>query len=134
MQEGSNRPADPLARIATALEEAQFAFVFGSYGTPAFGPESDLDVAVQFQQPLSTEEMLSLAGRLDEVAGRRVDLVDLRKADPIIAMQVLRSGKPFLVANRRALTEFQMYAPAMYFDWKVCRRPVEEAMRASPSR
>jgi len=37
-------------------------------------------------------------------------------------MQVLRSGKPFLVANRRALTEFQMYAPVMYFDWKVCRR------------
>ncbi len=120
-----------LARVAAALEGVEFALVFGSYGTPAFGPESDLDIAVQFPGALSGAEFLSLAGRLDEAAGRRVDVVDLRGADPIIAMQVLRNGKPFLVADRRALTDFQMYTPSRYFDWKICRRPVEEAMQAS---
>jgi predicted nucleotidyltransferase len=125
---------DVLARVAAALKGVEFALVFGSYGTPAFGPESDLDVAVQFPKALSGEEFISLSGRLDEVAGRRVDVVDLRAADPVIAMQVLRNGKPFLVADRRALTDFQMYTPSRYFDWKVCRRPVEEAMRASVRR
>jgi predicted nucleotidyltransferase len=134
MKEGASRPADPLPRVAEVLEGAQFAIVFGSYGTAGFGPESDLDVAVQFSKPLSFEERISLAGRLEEAAGRRVDIVDLREADPIIAMQVLRGGKPFLVADRRALTDFQMYTPTRYFDWKICRRPVEEAMKASATR
>jgi predicted nucleotidyltransferase len=127
-------PPDLLSRIGAALEGAQFAYVFGSFGTPAFGPESDLDVAVQFPKALSGEEFITLAGRLDEAAGRRVDVVDLRKADPIIAMQVLRNGRPFLMADRRALIDFQMYAPSRYFDWKICRRPVEEAMRAGVPR
>lgn len=134
MKEGSNRSEDPLPRVAAALEGAQFAIVFGSYGTAAFGPESDLDVAVQFPKPLTGEERIALAGRLEEAAGRRVDIVDLREADPIIAMQALRGGRPFLVADRRAMTEFQMYTPTRYFDWKICRRPVEEAMRASAAR
>jgi hypothetical protein len=36
-----------------------------------------------------------------------------------------------LVAEPRALAEFQMYTPSRYFDWKITRRPIEEAMRAS---
>lgn len=134
MNASRDGPPDLLSRIGAALEGAQFAYVFGSFGTPAFGTESDLDVAVQFPKAFSGEEFISLSGRLDEVAGRRVDVVDLRAADPVIAMQVLRNGKPFLVADRRALTDFQMYTPSRYFDWKVCRRPVEEAMRASVRR
>ncbi len=126
--------ADLLGAVAEALKGAQFAIVFGSYGTAAFGPGSDLDVAVQFPSVLSGRELISLAGRLEEAARRRVDIIDLQATDPIIAMQVLRSGKPFLVADRRALMDFQMYTPARYFDWKVCRRPVEEAIRASALR
>lgn len=134
MNGSSGGSPDILSRVAVALEGAQFAIVFGSFSTAAFGPGSDLDVAVQFPKALSGEELLALAGRLEDAAGRRVDIVDLRRTDPIIAMQVLRNGVPFLVADRRALTEFQMYAPARYFDWKICRRPVEEAIRASASR
>jgi hypothetical protein len=34
-------------------------------------------------------------------------------------------------AEPRSLAEFQMYTPSRYFDWKITRRPIEEAMRAS---
>lgn len=123
-----------LARVSAALEGAQFALVFGSFGTPSFGPESDLDIAVSFPRALPAMDLVSLAGRLETAAGRRVDVVDLRRADPIIAMQVLRYGRPILVAEPRALAEFQMYTPSRYFDWKITRRPIEEAMRATAAR
>ena len=123
--------ADPVKRVAAALEGAQFALVFGSFGTPSFGPESDLDVAVSFRRALPAMDLIALVGRLETAAGRRVDVVDLRRADPVIAMQVLRNGRPILVAEPRALAEFQMYTPSRYFDWKITRRPIEEAMRAS---
>ena len=120
-----------LEALKAPLAGARFAYVFGSYGTPAFGPASDVDVAVSFGRTLPFDEKLARRAALERIAGRPVDLVDLDAADPIIRMQVLKTGRPFLVADTRALHEFGMYALAAYFDWKISRRPVEEAMRAS---
>ena len=123
-----------LERVGALLEAARFAFVFGSFGTPGFRDESDLDLAADFGRRLESHERFALASRPAEAAGRPVDLVDLRNADPIIAMQVLRTGRPFLVRDASALGVFRMTAPSLYFDWKISRRPVEDAMwrRARP--
>ena len=119
---------DLLERVGKLLEAARFAFVFGSFGTPDFRDQSDVDLAVDFGRSLESDERFDLASRLAETAGRPVDLVDLRNADPIIAMQVLKTGRPFLVHDRFALDVFRMTAPSLYFDWKISRRPVEDAM------
>ncbi|HYN42018.1 MAG TPA: nucleotidyltransferase domain-containing protein [Thermoanaerobaculia bacterium] len=123
-----NPEADLLERIRPHMEAARFAFVFGSFGTPVFRDDSDLDLAADFGHPLSSRERFDLSSRLAEAVGRAVDLIDLRNADPIIAMQILRTGQPFLVHDAHALAVFRMTAPSIYFDWKLCRRPVEEAM------
>ena len=125
-----------LEKLLPALEGASFALVFGSFGTGRFGPESDVDLAVRFPRPLPRAEFFDLLHRLSEIAGRKVDLVDLGTADPIIAMQVLRHGRPLLVRDRAAFESFRMTTPSRYFDWKLSRRPVEErlwAAVASPS-
>lgn len=114
--------------ILPALEGASFALVFGSFGTEHVRPESDLDLAVRFPKPLAQVKILELTHRISEIAGRRVDLVDLASADPIIAMQVLRHGRPLLVRDRAAFETFRMTTPSRYFDWKLSRRPVEERM------
>ena len=51
---------DLLERVRPHLEGARFAFVFGSFGTPAFGDESDLDLAVDFGRRLESRERLEL--------------------------------------------------------------------------
>ena len=119
-----------LDELLPALEGASFALVFGSFGTERFGPDSDIDLAVRFPRPLPPGAILSLIHRLSEISNRRVDLVDLGSADPIIAMQVLRHGRPLLVRDRAAFETFRMTTPSRYFDWKLSRRPVEERMRA----
>lgn len=124
----ANPETDLLERIRPHLEAVRFAIVFGSFGTPVFRDDSDLDLAADFGRPLSSRERFDLSRRLAEAAGRGVDLIDLRNADPIIAMQILRTGQPFLVHDAHALAVFRMTVPSLYFDWKLCRRPVEEAM------
>lgn len=121
-------PGEILESVLPLLAAARFAFVFGSFGTPAFGEESDLDLAVDLGRKLASRERFDLGARLDEAAGRRVDLVDLRSSDPIIAMQVLKTGRPFLVNDPAALAVFRMTTPSRYFDWKISRRPVEASM------
>ena len=118
-----NGSAIDLEYLMPALAGARFAYVFGSYGTPAFGPESDLDVAASFGRALTFDEKLTRRASLERLAGRPVDLVDLDAADPIIRMQVLKTGRPFLVTDSHAQHEFAMYALAAYFDWKTSRRP-----------
>jgi predicted nucleotidyltransferase len=126
-----NGSAIDLEHLKPVLAGARFAYVFGSYGTPAFGPESDVDIAVSFGHALAFDEKLTRRAALERAAGRPVDLVDLDAADPIIRMQVLKTGRPFLVTDSHAQHEFAMYALAAYFDWKLSRRPVEDAMRAA---
>ncbi len=120
-----------LEAVASELPQARFAFAFGSFGTPRFGSESDLDVAADFGRRLPSREFLDLSSRLSARVDRTVDLIDLRAADPIISMQVLRTGRPFLVRDPGALAVFRMTVPSRYFDWKASRRPVEEAMWAA---
>lgn len=120
-------------RLLPALEGASFALVFGSCGTDRFRPESDIDLAVRFPRPLPQAEFFDLLYRLSELARRKVDLIDLGAADPIIAMQVLRHGQPLLVRDRAAFETFRMTTPSRYFDWKISRRPVEERLWAGAS-
>lgn len=122
---------DLLNEAVSELPGARFAFVFGSWGTPRFRAESDVDIAADFGRRLPAQELLDLAQRLSARLGRTVDLVDLWSADPIISMQVLKTGRPFLVRDRAALLQFQMKTPSRYYDWKICRRPVEQAMWAA---
>jgi predicted nucleotidyltransferase len=120
-----------LARsLGEALGDCRFAFVFGSFLTRGFGAESDVDVAADFGNVLGLDERLSLNERLDAATGRHVDLVDLWRADPIIAMQVLKHGRLLVARDRRALAAFQMKAISEYLDWKIDRAPVEAALLA----
>ncbi len=88
-------------------------------------------VAASFGRALTFDDKLAHRAALEGAAGRPVDLVDLDAADPIVRMQVLKTGRPFLVTDSHALQEFAMYTLAIYFDWKISRRPVEETMQAA---
>ena len=114
--------------LARELGGAQFALLFGSAGTPYFTDESDVDVAVQYGQRLGLAERLRLAAALAAVIGRAVDLVDLREADPVLAFQVLKSGRIFLLNDPHAYRRFAARVLSEYADFKLDRRPIEAAL------
>lgn len=125
---------DIAAAVRDVLQDApvgvRFAYVHGSAAAGRLGPESDVDVALWADRALSPEERLEISQRLERHLHRTVDLLDLRRGDAIVRMQVLEHGVPVLVEDARALAEFRMYTPALYFDVKIQRRPVEQAMAA----
>lgn len=116
------------AALAGELGGVQFALLFGSFGTPYFSGQSDVDVAVQFPQPLSLSARVKLVAALEAAIARNVDLVDLRATDPILALQVLSSGRPLVTNDTRAYHQFAVRTLSEYMDLKLDRRPVEEAL------
>jgi predicted nucleotidyltransferase len=120
-----------LDRLRRELAGARFAYVFGSILTEAFGDESDVDVAVDFGAPLTATGRLALSGTLAVALGRDVDIVDLRAADPVIKMQVLRYGHLLVEGDQASRYAFEMTALSEYMDLKLDRAPVEAMIARS---
>ena len=68
--------------------------MFGSIARGDAKPTSDLDVLVEFDQPVSLSAFLALENALAELAGRRVDLVSRPALKRFIGERVLGEAVP----------------------------------------
>lgn len=95
------------------------AYLFGSVARGTAGTDSDIDVAVLFDaDPPATLEGLhtDLAQDLEELLGRRVDLVVLNRAPLDLVHRVLRDGILVCDAHRSARIRFEVRSRNEYFD------------------
>lgn len=78
-------------RLASRLRAAgvTYATVFGSVARGQALPDSDIDVAVSFGKPMSSDLRLAILGIVADVSGRSVDLIDLESADGLIRARAL---------------------------------------------
>jgi predicted nucleotidyltransferase len=72
------------------------AFVFGSTVNHSRRADSDVDIAVLFDQPLNSVEKQRLAEHLTLNMAYPVDLIDLRHANGVILQQILRTGRKII--------------------------------------
>jgi predicted nucleotidyltransferase len=68
---------------------ATYATVFGSVARGQARPDSDMDVAVSFGKPMSSDLRMAVIGIVADVSGRSVDLIDLESAGGLILAQAL---------------------------------------------
>ncbi len=131
---GENGFEDPLLRrVAEFLDERfglETLWLFGSEAQGRATPLSDVDVAVLLTKRPPAEEWLQTLGDVDGLYGKHVDLVDLERASPILAMQVLRHGRLLEDKNPSRRIAFTCKTLSMYEDLKIFRRPMEEALLA----
>lgn len=72
--------------------DIRLAILFGSLAKGRATPQSDLDLAVLMEAPLSAETRIALIGDLSQAIGRPVDLVDLRMVGEPLVGQILKHG------------------------------------------
>jgi uncharacterized protein len=68
--------------------------VFGSVARGEVGPASDLDILVEFAEPVGLSDFLALEDRLGALTGLRVELVSRRALKPFIGRRVLHEAVP----------------------------------------
>lgn len=103
-------------------------WIYGSEAKGAARPGSDLDLGALFAHRIEPVETLDAAAELSRRLGRDVDLVDLDRASPILAMQVLRNGR--LILDAKPPHRHELFARTInrYEDLKIIRRPMEQAL------
>ena len=84
------------------------AYLFGSRSRSEATVASDLDLGILCNEPLALAALIALEDELDSATGGRVDLVDLARADPFLALDVVRGDRIYERDGRR-LDEFDLH-------------------------
>jgi predicted nucleotidyltransferase len=108
--------------VAIIREEPHvpLAYLFGSRVEEQASPEADLDIALHTRGDFSWEDLYRIRGRISMVLETdRLDLVWLDKADPILAFEVIRTGKPIHSTDPDLLNEFELMAKKRYYDYRI---------------
>lgn len=66
-----------LTELLAKRQTLKLAILFGSHATETAGPDSDIDVAVLDERPLSAADKEKLIREIAYNCGRPVDLIDL---------------------------------------------------------
>lgn len=110
------------------LLDADSVYLFGSAVTGKMTRESDIDLAVLASRRLDPVAVFEARGRMSDMVGMPIDLVSLREASPIVAMQVIRKGRLLIDRDRPGTARFVMTLPSRYEDLRLSRKPIEDAL------
>ncbi len=108
-------------------------YLFGSVARGDALPDSDLDVAVLYRaDPPHTLEGsgVRLAGELEQITGKSVDVVVLNRAPVDLVHRVLRDGILIFESDPPARIAFEVRSRNFYFDLQ----PILERYRRGKSR
>ncbi len=85
-------------RIAPKLREygVTRAAVFGSLARGEAGPESDLDLLVEFEKGRSLLDLVGLQQDLTEMLGTEADVVTYKSLHPLLRDRILAEQVPLL--------------------------------------
>jgi len=92
-----SNPIDVLSLLAACRPELREhgvtgLWLFGSAARGELTVASDLDLLVEFERPVSLFEFARLQRRLQELLGRRVDLVTREALKPPLRERILREA------------------------------------------
>lgn len=106
-----------------------FIILFGSFAKGTAREDSDIDLAYFSSQQLSSYERFILAGDLALIAGREIDLVDMKQIDTVFTMQIFSEGMPIYIKDKNEFIRQRMRAYSMYAALSEQRAPILDAIK-----
>jgi len=110
-----NSSAGVLAEALQSRPGVRLAVLFGSAARGSTAPGSDLDVGVLIDP--GREDTTALEVALARATGRRVDVVRLDAAPPLLRFEIARDGRVLLERKPYAWVDFRARAMTDWWDW-----------------
>lgn len=108
-------------------EELQLVLLFGSIAKGTFHRKSDIDLGFLFDEPVDVLTLTNEVAKL--LHSDRVDVVDLRRASPLLKFSAAQKGKILHERSDGLFNEFLSLAFRMYIDTKKLRDAHGEMIR-----
>lgn len=115
----SDHYAALLAPILDRYPQTEAVYLYGSWGSAAHRPQSDIDIALllPLQQARNTDEYewTAVAEAVARAAGvERCDLINLHSASTILRKEVIAAEQRIHCADRYAADTFEMLTLSLY--------------------
>jgi predicted nucleotidyltransferase len=107
------------------------AYHFGSTFDGRAHEGSDVDVGVLCGTRLTLDELIGLEGSLNDAIPQSVDLVDVRRVGPFVALDVIR-GDRFFCRDEVVADEFDLYVLRRAGDLAYYERLRRELLLSAP--
>lgn len=117
-----------LRDLDSAAPEVELVVLFGSAAYGRAQPRSDVDVAVRCTEPADLDALYRLLA--PRTGSDRLDLVDLRRASPLLMMAVARSGHLLFEKRPGLYRQFQALASRRFCDTAKLRHAQRRAIHA----
>ena len=108
MSETNNRLTQALAEVLSDEPQVLAAYHFGSSSDGTAHASSDVDIGVLFRTRVPLDELIRIEMRLDDSIQQTVDLLDVKRAGPFVALEIIR-GNRFFCRDETAADEFDLY-------------------------
>lgn len=97
----------------------EFTYLFGSFATETENKESDIDIAIMFQEKYEGKREVIVKGNIIDRGMKhfqnRIDVVSLHRASPLLKYQIVKNGIVLKESKKRA--EFESLTVREYFDF-----------------
>lgn len=117
---------DRVQAVGDGVPALELVVLFGSTATGRRRAGSDVDVAVRCAGDADLDALHGVLAPALETD--RLDLVDLRRAGPILAMEIARSGRLLYESGPGTFRRFQSLASRRYCDTAKLRRAQRRAI------
>jgi predicted nucleotidyltransferase len=114
-QFGLNTPIN----LITEKYNIQFLVYFGSFQTPYYNRDSDIDIGFLTLRPLDANDRMNLLEELIKFHRKsEIDLVDLIKAEPILKYEIARTGRVFYEKETGLFERYSLYYIKKFYELK----------------
>ena len=121
--------AESLRAVLAGWPDVRLAYLFGSAAAGRLRAGSDVDVGVRFGSRPTLDDISDLVSRFERAAGRRVDLVDLDTAPPLLQREIVMEGRLLLAVSDDERIDFETRALTRYMDTAHLRRVQRQYLR-----
>jgi len=126
---------DPLivATLRRCLPDVEAVYRYGSAGGEFEREESDIDLAVLAGHPYEFSLLARAQAELAQLAGRDVDLNDMRRLPVTLRVQIVTGGTRLFAANPARAEEYDSRVLSDYAHLNEARRGILDDVRARGS-
>ncbi len=118
-----------VSAIQSAVPGLKAVYLFGSAIKGDMHDNSDIDLAIWTEQPLSALELWDLRQLMETIVQRQVDLIDLNKATTVMRMQIVSQGKRLYCQDFSACEQFEDFVFSDYVRLNEERHEILESIR-----
>jgi predicted nucleotidyltransferase len=103
-----------IKQILAESRTVQAVYLFGSTVTEQLHSNSDIDLAIKSEKPISVAKLWRLSNELAEITLCDVDLIDLSTASAVMRIQIIAKGRRIYCDDKVACGLFEDFVFSDY--------------------